>query len=267
MGAVAKIKDEMEETVEPKGRGVSKLKSASVQAVEPQSDFDKILALAENPNVPVERIEQVIGLFQKVEAIKSRQAFEAALADAKAEIPQIVKDRLVSYGEGTKKTTYKHEDLAGIAKQIDPILSKHGLSYRWRTTSKLNEPVTVTCILAHRGGYSEENTLSAGRDESGGKNAIQAIGSSLTYLQRYTLKGALGLAAAHDDDGKAVGAGDYISDAQADELLSLIQESGSNPSQFLKIAGAKTVSDILTKDFEGLKKVLLAKKNNNGAGK
>ena len=265
MSAVAKIKDETEAPVETKGRAVAKLKPAAVQSVEPQSDFDKILALAENPNVPVERIEQVIGLFQKVEAIKSRQAFEAALADAKAEIPQIVKDRLVSYGEGNKKTSYKHEDLAGIAKQIDPILSKHGLSYRWRTTSKLNEPVTVTCILAHRGGYSEENTLSAGRDDSGGKNAIQAIGSSLTYLQRYTLKGALGLAAAHDDDGKAAGAGDCITDEQADELLALIQESGSNPASFLKIARAETVSDILAKDLPGLKKVLEAKKNNGAS--
>lgn len=260
MSAVAKIKDEMEETVEPKGRGVSKLKSASVQAVEPQSDFDKILALAENPNVPVERIEQVIGLFQKVEAIKSRQAFEAALADAKAEIPQIVKDRLVSYGEGTKKTTYKHEDLAGIAKQIDPILSKHGLSYRWRTTSKPNEPVSVTCILAHRGGYSEENTLCAGRDTSGGKNDIQAIGSSLTYLQRYTLKGALGLAAAHDDDGNASGVVSFISDEQVEELTALITETKTDIAKFLEIGKVESLSDITTADFGKAKALLLSKK-------
>lgn len=61
--------------------------------------------------------------------------------------------------------------------------------------------VTVTCIISHRDGHFEENTLSAGRDESGNKNSIQAVGSTLTYLQRMTLKASLGLAASDDDDG------------------------------------------------------------------
>ena len=49
----------------------------------------------------------------------------------------------------------------------------------------------MTCVVSHRLGHSEENTLTAGRDESGNKNNIQAVGSTITYLQRYTLKAAL----------------------------------------------------------------------------
>ena len=66
------------------------------------------------------------------------------------------------------------------------------LSYRWRTTSEINQPVSVTCIVSHRSSYSETNTPSAGRDDSGKKNSIQQVGSTITYLQRYTLKAALG---------------------------------------------------------------------------
>ena len=40
-------------------------------------------------------------------------------------------------------------------------------------------------------------------DNSGSKNSIQAIGSTTTYLQRYTLFSILGLAAGEDDDGSA----------------------------------------------------------------
>lgn len=38
-----------------------------------------------------------------------------------------------------------------------------------------------TCILSHRDGYSDENTLSEPADNTGSKNAIQAVGSTLTY--------------------------------------------------------------------------------------
>ena len=46
-------------------------------------------------------------------------------------------------------------------------------------------------------------TMAAGPDGSGGKNAIQAIGSTVSYLERYTLLAATGLATEdQDDDGR-----------------------------------------------------------------
>ena len=42
-----------------------------------------------------------------------------------------------------------------------------------------------------------------GADQSGSKNGFQAIGSAVTYLQRYTLKAALGLSAEVDDDAQS----------------------------------------------------------------
>ena len=80
-------------------------------------------------------------------------------------------------------------------------MAAHGLSYRFRTIQ--DGAIKVTCILSHKSGHSEENTLSGPADASGSKNAIQAIGSTLTYLQRYTLTQALGLAASDDDDGRS----------------------------------------------------------------
>ena len=52
-------------------------------------------------------------------------------------------------------------------------------------------------------GHSEETTLKAPPDTSGSKNSIQAIGSTVTYLERYTLLAATGMAAAGmDNDGR-----------------------------------------------------------------
>lgn len=158
-------------------------------------------ALANGAGMDV--IEKFMGLCERWRANEARAAFDEAMAAAKAEIPVIAKNREVDFTSAKGRTHYKHEDLAEIARTVTPILGRHGLSYRFRTTSNINEPVVVTCIVSHREGHFEENTLCAGRDDSGNKNSIQAVGSTLTYLQRMTLKAALGLAAAEDDDGKA----------------------------------------------------------------
>lgn len=151
----------------------------------------------------VETLEKLMALQERWEANQGRKAFDHAIAAAKAELPTIIKNRKVDFTTQKGRTNYEYEDMAGIAAQVDPILSKHGLSYRFRTAQE-GSVVSVTCILSHRDGYSEETTLAIPKDESGNKNHIQAVGSAVTYLQRYTLKAALGLAAAKDDDAAKV---------------------------------------------------------------
>jgi hypothetical protein len=152
-------------------------------------------------------LEKLMGLQERYEANKARKAFDDAIAAFKAEVPQIGKDRLVDFTTNKGRTRYRYEDLSTIAEAVDKPLSKVGLSYRWRTVSTSPTSVTVTCIVSHRDGYSEENSLSAGPDPTGNKNSIQALGSAVTYLQRYTLKAALGLTASEDDDGQSTASG------------------------------------------------------------
>lgn len=195
-----------------------------------------------------ETIERLMNLQERWEANQARKAFDAALAAAKAEIPVIVKNRVVDFPTdgGRARTTYRHEDLGEIARTVDPILARHGLSYRFRTTSLPNQPIEVSCIVAHRDGHSETNTLTAGRDDSGKKNAIQQVGSTITYLQRYTLKAALGLAAAYDDDGKAAGEekADTITDEQASALQERIVHSKSDIGRFLAFFEVESLFDL-----------------------
>lgn len=183
---------------------------------------------------------------------QAKAAFDNAIAAAKAEIPVIIKNRVVDFTSTKGRTHYAHEDLAGIARTVDPILSRHGLSYRFRTSAEINQPVTVTCILSHRDGHSEENTLPGARDDSGNKNSLQQIGSTLTYLQRYTLKAALGLAASADDDGQASESPEAISEEQLAELEAFIDENDAEPSKILRKCRVESLEDIPARDFPGL---------------
>src|SRR5690606_38683655 len=123
----------------------------------------------------------------------------------------------------------------------------HGLSYRFRTTSDLNQPVAVTCIVSHAAGHYEENTLSGPRDDSGNKIAIQQVGSTITFLQRYTLKAALGLAAAaDDDDGRGAGNGDQtmITEEQVAHLRQRIMDEDVDLPKFLARIKCERLEDI-----------------------
>lgn len=151
----------------------------------------------------VDTLERLLALQERWQEQQARRAFEAALSGLRAELPPILKTREVDFTSSKGRTHYRHEDLAEISGALSPVMAKHGLSFRWRTDTGRPGEVQVTCIVAHRDGHSEETALSGPYDQSGNKNPIQAIGSAVTYLQRYTLKAALGVAAAHDDDGRA----------------------------------------------------------------
>lgn len=200
----------------------------------------------------IETLERLMSLQERWEKNQARKAFDDAMAAAKAEIPVISKNRRVGYEhkDGMGETSYRHEDLGEIARTVDPILTKYGLSYRFRTTSETNQPVSVTCIVAHRDGHSEENTLTAGRDDSGKKNSIQAIGSTITYLQRYTLKAALGLAASEDDDGrKSEETSGPISQDQAKAIRDLIETTGTDIAKFCEYLKVDAIPDIPASEF------------------
>ena len=82
-----------------------------------------------------------------------------------------------------------------IIDDVTPHLANHGFALTW-SGSNDKTMVTVTCRISHEMGHSEEMTLSAEPDRSGNKNGIQAIGSTRTYLERYTARALLGIATA-----------------------------------------------------------------------
>jgi len=157
-----------------------------------------LLRYALENGADLDRLEKLMELQQRYEENEARKAYVAAMAEFKLNPPQIVKDKLVQFSG----TSYTHATLGNVTSAIVEGLAKHGFSHRWDTEQQ-GAQVVVTCILTHRKGHSERTTLSAAKDDSGKKNNIQQVASAITYLQRYTLLAATGLATHDqvDDDG------------------------------------------------------------------
>jgi hypothetical protein len=171
----------------------------------------------------VETLDKLMALQERWEKNQARKAFDQAIADAKARIRPVVRNRI---GHNSKA----YADFAAVATAVDPILSELGLSYRFH--SEQGERINVTCVLSHRDGHSEQTTLSGPPDKTGNKNDVQAIGSTLTYLQRYSLVQMLGLAAADDDDAGRADMSVAVSDEQLSKLIELADEVDADKRKF-----------------------------------
>lgn len=152
----------------------------------------------------VDVMERLLALQERHDAFQARKAFDDAMADLRKNLPKITKSREVDFTTSKGRTNYRFEDLAEITESLSGPMSEVGLSFRWYTDNVQNG-VKVTCRITHRDGHFEETSLVSPVDGSGNKNPIQAIGSAVTYLQRYTLKAAVGIAASHDDDAQEAG--------------------------------------------------------------
>ena len=148
-------------------------------------------------------LEKLMDLNERWQREEARKAFHRARSEFQRLCPVITKDREVSYGGGGAQ--YKYATLPHIIAQVKDPLAQCGLTYRWEIADD-RDVIRVTCILSHVDGHSEANSMSSLPDDSGKKNDIQQRGSAVSYLQRYTLIGVLGIASANeDDDGRASG--------------------------------------------------------------
>ena len=153
-------------------------------------------------NMDVGKLKELLDLQERWEANEAKKAYVQAMSEFKENPPEILKDKKVSY----KDVKYSHSSLHNVTACINKALSEHGMTASW-VTSQDNGSVKVTCEITHVMGHSEITCLSAPPDTTGSKNAIQAIGSTVTYLQRYTLLALTGLAT-HDQDDDGAGSGE-----------------------------------------------------------
>ena len=189
-------------TVEPNSGAVMDAPADSSAAL-----MALIQRAATDKDFSVEKLEKLLDVKERWDAEEARRAYVGALAKFKRAAPALVKNKQVDFTPKTGgRVRYKHATLGQVAALVAGALAEHGLSHGWGITQNDGD-VTVTCTLTHERGHSESVSLTAPPDDTGGKNVIQRIGSTATYLQRYTLLAITGLASdEQDDDG--IGAGE-----------------------------------------------------------
>lgn len=207
---------------------------------------------ASNPAVDIDKMERLLEMHERVTIRQAKTAYSSALAEMQPNLPVISeRGRIVVPGKGDKdghSTPYaKWED---INDAIRPVLHQHGFALSFRTGTAPDGRVTVTGVLSHRDGHSEETTMTLMHDSSGSKNAVQAIGSSTSYGKRYTAMALLNITTrGEDDDAETADPGQFVTQDQVDEIRDMIESVGADREKFLNYMKVGTISHIAAKDY------------------
>jgi hypothetical protein len=204
---------------------------------------------ASDPNVDVSKLERLTALYERIVANTARSAYMAALSEMQPRLPVVERHGRITITDKADRqkviqsTPYALWD--DINEAIKPVLHEHGFALSFRTGVAPDGRLTVTGVLGHKDGHQEETTMTLAHDSTGSKNSVQAVGSSTSYGKRYTAVALLNLTFRdEDDDGKAGGAPETITDEQLTHLRSVIAEVDANEAAFAKYLNVDKLSDL-----------------------
>jgi len=119
-----------------------------------------------------------------------------ALSKAQGEIENAEKDVKGNYG--------KYSTLAATWNSIRKQLSKNEIAVFQRPMTIDSKPTMCTMLIHSSGEFLDDSELEMKFDNNNRMNAMQALGSAVTYSRRYSLQAAVGIAP-EDDDGNGAG--------------------------------------------------------------
>jgi hypothetical protein len=232
--------------------------SLPVPATETASLLEVISRAAIDPAVDVEKMERLLLMQERIAARAAKAAFADALSRLQPKLPVIRERGGIKDRSGNVQSRYAlWEDIVGI---ITPLLAEEGFSLSFRTEGT-DKGVTVTGVLLHREGHSEQTSLPIPLDTSGSKNNVQGVGSSTSYGKRYTAAALLNLRTGDvDDDGRAAGGPETVSEDQVANLEALLSEVGADKVKFLRFLKVDSLADILAANYSAAVRAIEAKR-------
>lgn len=212
-----------------------KPETAAYPAVVTQQEHHmELMKIALSKDGGVGELEKVMEIQERWEKKEARKSFYASMSVLQSQIPVITKRGKASFAHksGGGVTAYDYAKIEDITESIKPFLVQNRLSYRYEQETGDKQLITVTCIVTHADGHEERTIMSGYPDGSGSKNNIQMMASTVSYLRRYTLTGALGITVSGEDndggDAAQDAPNDYYDQSKFDASLPIWAESINN---------------------------------------
>lgn len=168
-----------------------------VVKTESQALMSVIERVASDPNSDIAKLEKMLDMQERVLDRNAAQSFTADMAVMQGEMPRVYK-----LAQGHNITYARLED---INDTVRPVLQKFGFAITFNIEQPDLKSVRVTAILSHREGHTQTSSLLLPCDTSGSKNAVQAVGSTVSYGKRYTMCALLNISTGDDTNGYKLG--------------------------------------------------------------
>lgn len=154
--------------------------------------------VALSPDADIMKLEKMLDMQERVLDRQSKQAFAADMAAMQADLPIIA--------ETSKGHNNNYAKFDSIIAKVRPIMQAYGFAVAFEVDQSQDKLIKVTAKVTHKEGHSESTSIALPADSGGSKNAVQAIGSTVSYGKRYTFCALLNIATGEDDDGQGASA-------------------------------------------------------------
>lgn len=158
---------------------------------------EMMISSAIEKGLPVETIEKLLDMRDRLKAEQAREAFFVALSNFQKICPIINKTREVKDKGGGIR--YRYATLDDIVKQVSPLLTENALSYTIKAEFK-DSFIIAACEVHHTKGHKETSVFPVPIEEEAFMNNAQKSGSALTYAKRYAFCNAFGILTGDTDD-------------------------------------------------------------------
>lgn len=185
---------------QPKGITV-RAESLPLEAPAPTTILEVIARAASDPGTDVDKLDKLLGLYERMNGLQARQAYDAAMSAAQADMRPIATD------SNNPQTKSRYASFAALDRALRPIYTRHGFGLSYDTGEGAPQDyVRVVCRVSHLNGDTREHHVDMPADGKGAKGGdvmtkTHATGAALTYGQRYLLKLIFNIAVGEDTDG------------------------------------------------------------------
>jgi len=221
--------------------------------------------------IPVETVERLYAIDKDMRAEAARQEFAAAFNRVQGRMTPVKK---AAKNTQTGSMYARAED---VDRMLDPLLQSEGFSTSFSTTDcPIADHIRAVLTVRHVGGHEERHYLDAAIDDKGMKGSatktrLHGMGSTMSYVRRYLKCQVFDVQLGGlDDDGNAgggIGPGtERITDEQAIDLDTLIENVGANRDGFLKFFAIREIGDLPASRLREAR-AMLEQRRRRGQGK
>jgi len=219
-----------------------------------------------DPSVDMDKLDRLMAYREKEMAREEERAFDSAIALAERKMKKVIFDK------ANAQTRSKYASYARLDGDIRGIYTEHGfgISYDTDVSPKGTAYLRVYAYVTQDGGHKRTYKYDVPIVTKGPKGndvmtETHATQSAFTYGKRALLGGIFNVTVGEDDDdGNAAGGSaqgtSTITDTQAKEIYTLLEESDTDLDKFLAYGKVECVEDIPVKQFASAKAMLEKKK-------
>jgi len=199
-----------------------------------------ISSLATNEKVDPVKLSQILDIQERLLSKQAEQLFNDNLNQVQSKMPRVKRNGAVEYLEDKKDKNSPKVKAFNFARYEDidealrPLMIEHGFSISFDSQSRPDGGgLIITGTLSHIGGHSRTSSIPLPLDNSGGKNNLQGMGSTLSYGKRYIICSLFNIVTEGQDDDGVLGAVVFASEDQVNEIKNLIDETNTDISRFM----------------------------------